>query len=160
MKNLTILMFVLLAFASSCIENPKPVIEKPLYKIKGSYETVVTLKGSDPPKVFLEINGTGEASHIGKSTFKALSTQLVIPPPPFALSGTSTMIAANGDEIYTEYEGQVMPLESGLRLVTVNHTIIGGTGRFKNGKGYYKETGEADVNTGLGYINIEGEISY
>lgn len=160
MKKLTILVFALFAFSSGCIENQKVVIEKPFVDLKGKYETVVTFKGSEPPKVFLEINGTGVASHLGKSTFKAFSTQLVIPPPPFAVLGTSTLISANGDEIHTEYEGQVMPLESGLRLLTINHTIIGGTGRFKHAKGHYIETGQADSNTGLGNINIEGKISY
>ncbi len=160
MKKLSLLLFALFAFSSGCIENPKVVIEKPFHDLKGRYETVSTHQGANPPIVTIEIKGEGQASHLGKSTFIAISNLNVASPPIFTLTATSTMVAANGDEIFTEAHGTTVPLENDKRKVTVYHTIVGGTGRFKNAKGQFVGTGEADVITGLGFLEIEGKISY
>lgn len=160
MKKLAIIIFVLMAFSSGCIENPKVVIEKPVFDVKGRYETVSTPKGGTATEVLIEIVGEGRASHLGKSSFNAISTLNVSPPPPFKFAGTSTMIAANGDEIYTEFEGEAMPEEDEVRSLVVYHTIIGGTGRYKHAKGELVGTGISNASTGLGYLDIEGKISY
>ncbi len=160
MKKLSLLIFAVFAFSSGCIENPKVVIEKPFFDLKGRYETIATPKGGTPPVLLVEINGEGQASHLGKSTFIALTNLNVTPPPPFKITATSTMVSANGDELYTEAHGTVMPLENDNRKVTVYHTIVGGTGKFKNAKGQFVGIGEADVITGIGYLEIEGKISY
>ena len=147
-------------FATSCIENQKVVIEKPFVDLKGRYETQSSPIDATPTELRVKITGEVKISHLGKSTLLAFTTVNLTPPPPFNLSATSTMVAANGDEIYTEATGTLMPVGNNKREITIYHTIVGGTGRFRNAKGSLIGTGENDVNTGLGYIDIEGEISY
>ncbi len=163
MKRLVLFIIVVLAY-SSCIENPKKVIEKPFRDVKGSFETISTIESvtPTPPGItqVVRITGEGTMTHFGKSTFEAFSTLILIPPPPFNLSGNSTMVAANGDKTFTEFIGKSVPQESGLVLVTINHTIVGGTGRFKNAEGYFVAVTLTDRNDPTGFLEIEGKISY
>jgi hypothetical protein len=103
MKNLALMIIIVLA-SGSCLDNPKSVIEKPFLDLKGTFETISTIKSTtprvNPPGQIqeVEITGVGTMTHFGKTTFEALSTLNLIPPPPFNLSATSTMVAANGDK--------------------------------------------------------------
>ncbi len=163
MKKLSILIFVLLVFAAGCIENQMVVIEKPFVNFKGSYETISssTPMGGPPPTALqVEISGEGKASHLGKSTLLAITTQSLVGPPPFSLDGGATFTAANGDEFYTEATGTAMPDGTGFVDVTTDHTIIGGTGRFKNAKGTLKGKARAKLADGVGRSDFEGKISY
>jgi hypothetical protein len=165
MKNLVVLIIIVLT-SSSCIENPKKVIEKPFFDVKGSFETISTIKSITPSVSPLgqiqevEITGVGTMTHLGKATFEALSTLKLFPPPPFNLSATSTMVAANGDEIHTEAVGTSVPQADGLVLVTINHTIVGGTGKFKNAEGYLVGVSLTDRADPAGVLEMEGKIRY
>jgi hypothetical protein len=165
MKNLALILIILLASAS-CIDNPKNVIEKPFLDLKGTFETISTIKSITPSVTppgqiqEVEITGVGTMTHFGKTTFEALSTLNLFPPPPFNLTATSTMVAANGDKIFTEAVGTSVPQANGLVLVTINHTIVGGTGRFKNAEGHFVGVSLTDRADPAGVLDIEGKIRY
>ncbi|GAB3299845.1 hypothetical protein ACFQT0_29550 [Hymenobacter humi] len=126
---------------------------------KGVFETTsVSLSG--PPRQEQRITGTGQASHVGKATFEAYSTVVLTQTPPYALSGTSTMTAANGDQLFSTFTGTSMPQADGKLLVTIRHIISGGTGRFDRASGYYVGVTLADRASPNATLHLEGEIAY
>jgi hypothetical protein len=164
MKKISLFLFALMAFAQGCIDNPPIVKEKIFFDVNGRFETISTIESvSVVPQGQIQqvrVTGVGTMTHLGKSTFDALSILELFPPPPFNLNATSTLVAANGDEIYTEATGTSVPQESGLVLVTINHTIVGGTGRFKDAEGYFVGVTLTDRADPAGVLIIEGRISY
>jgi DNA-binding beta-propeller fold protein YncE len=111
---------------------------------------------------------SGHLSHVGAFTLTGvLSFTALGPPPsiPFTVTGTETLVAANGDEIFGAVSGTgtATPGHShGTSLVT----ITGGTGRFSDARGFYTETPSLVVTfngpiaTGKGTLTIQGHISY
>ena len=130
-------------------ENPVPFI--------GDYvTTAVFVQG---PAV-QRITGIGQATHLGQSTFVANATVNFSTPPPFAIAGTATFTAANGDEFYTQFTGTTTPTGNGTSRGIINHTMIGGTGRFENSTGSL--TGIALVNAAnpTNTVSYTGTINY
>lgn len=158
MKKSFILIVAVLVI-SACVDYSMVKKEKPNFLIKGTFETISTPL-TPPPIQQVKITGEGNLTHLGKTTFEALSTLILTPPPPFSLDGTSFFIAANSDTLFTEFSGNSVPQESGLVLVTVYHTIVGGTGRFVDANGYLEGVSLTDRNDPSGIITIEGKISY
>ncbi|HSJ69055.1 MAG TPA: hypothetical protein VK921_15325 [Anditalea sp.] len=158
MKKSLVIIFVVMAF-TACVDYPIVKKEKPLFDVKGTFETISTPL-SPPPIQQVKITGEGILTHLGKTNFEALSTLILTPPPPFLLDGTSFFIAANKDTLYTEFIGNSIPQEGGLVLVTVYHTITGGSGRFVDAYGYLEGVSLTDRNDPQGEITMEGKISY
>jgi hypothetical protein len=72
--------------------------------------------------------GSGEATYVGTFTMTA---EFCLDPTSPTYSGTGSVVAANGDQIYTEYTGySTSPTE-----YTQSEIIVGGTGRFENVSG-------------------------
>lgn len=126
---------------------------------KGSYVTTSETL-SAPPMVLIRITGIGDATHLGKVKFVALSTLNLTTPPPFQISGTSTNYTANGDVIYTDFTGTSTPNTEGILTVVMTHNITGGTGRFKNATGMFKGYAISDPKMPTGTLTTEGYISY
>lgn len=131
----------------------------PTRPFKGVYTTTVEVL-SGPPLLQQRITGTGNATHLGESTFIALNTVNFTTPPPFQVSGTTTFWADNGDTFFTSYTGTSTPIGGGISSVVINHTITGGTGRFSDAGGSF--TGNTLANPALptGTITYQGTISY
>jgi len=131
--------------------------------LSGTFETVSVMQGppqGTPPVQRQRVTGTGQVSHLGRSTFEVAASITIAPPPPFANVGTSTMVAENGDQLYSTYTGTVTPQPDGSRLVVVRHTITGGTGRFQNASGFYDGRSLAITSAPTNVLTIEGELSY
>ncbi len=126
---------------------------------KGTYTTKAQVL-QRPPFLRQRITGTGQATHLGQSTFVALSTVNLTTAPPFSLSGTAIFSAANGDEFYTTFSGTSTPIGGGRSNVVITHTITGGTGRFENATGSFTGTTIANPALPTGSISYEGNISY
>ena len=126
---------------------------------KGSYQTTAQIL-TGPPIMQQQISGTGNSSHLGKSSFVATSTINFTTPPPFILGGTAVFTAANGDQIYTSFTGTATPTGTGANEVEIHHTIVGGTGRFNSASGNFTGYTIAVPGHSNGFITQEGSISY
>lgn len=111
----------------------------------------------------------GQLSHLGAFTGRAelLFTPTGLGPPvPYTETGTATLVAANGDELFETVSGT--GTASGTTAGGTNVvTITGGTGRFTDASGTYTETysgpitfNDATSVTGTANTIIQGHISY
>ncbi|MEO5501747.1 MAG: hypothetical protein ABIR31_09930, partial [Ginsengibacter sp.] len=80
---------------------------------KGSFTTSFVLI-QPPPNLIQNVSGTGIASHLGKSKFESISNVAVRFPAPFRVSGTRTITAANGDQLFTTFTGTSTPVVNGM----------------------------------------------
>lgn len=130
-------------------ENPVPFI--------GDY--VTTAEFLQGPAV-QRITGVGHATHLGQNTFVANATVNFSTPPPFAIAGTATFTAANGDKFYTQFTGINTPTGNGTSRGDIYHTVVGGTGRFENATGSL--TGIAFVNAAnpTNTVSYTGTLNY
>ena len=115
------------------------------------------------PPTTLRVTGkdTGEATHLGH--FTAIYEDVVYIPATTG-TGTLTFTAANGDELFTRYEGgQTEFVPPDLSTLTLVATITGGTGRFAAATGTFTIIRILVVNfaTGIGTESgsFEGQIS-
>ncbi len=86
---------------------------------------------------------SGELSHLGAFTGRNNLTFSLTGPNGFSFTGPGTLVAANGDELFTTTEGSGTfgpPIET----AEVN-TIIGGTGRFAGASGTFTSTSSPEV---------------
>ncbi|HEY1111948.1 MAG TPA: hypothetical protein VGE66_00245 [Chitinophagaceae bacterium] len=127
--------------------------------IRGEFTTSAQVL-SGPPLVQQRITGYGQSSHLGKSSFVALTTLNLTTPPPFSLEGTAVFTAANGDEFYTTFSGTATPNGAGANEVEMVHTITGGTGRFSGATGSFSGYTVAVPGHTQGTITHEGTINY
>jgi hypothetical protein len=101
-------------------------------------------------------------SHLGTGT---QSLDYVIVPQPnglFSVVGTSTLVAANGDKLFTAFSGLGPPSDT-----RVNSVITGGTGRFDGATGTMNVMVVTQTNSVVGTtvsgnqtFTFEGTISY
>ena len=115
------------------------------------------------PPTTLRVTGkdTGEATHLGH--FTAIYEDVVYIPATTG-TGTLTFTAANGDELFTTYEGgQTEFVPPNVSTITLVATITGGTGRFAAATGTFTiiRTGTVDFAAGTGteFGTFEGQIS-
>lgn len=171
-KGVLLFVFASMFFLSSCKKETASVQENETFAlsaklnavtkmvpIKATYTTTNELL-SPPPFLKQRITGIGHSSHLGKSTFVAISTVNLTTPPPFRLGGTATSYAANGDAFYTVFTGTSTPNGDGTSNVVINHTIVGGTGRFEHATGNFTAIAIADPSKPTGSVTSEGYISY
>ena len=116
--------------------------------------------------------GTGNISHLGKVTYTQNLTATVTGPTTVALSGTGTLVAANGDQVFYTFTGtatppSLVPAVGQTIPVTFDTTITGGTGRFADASGTVTTTGQAVIVSVAGTTfssrdttTLEGRISY
>ena len=151
------------AFEDQAMDNQNLValnakVEKTL-PFKGTYTTSSEIL-QPAPFLHTRITGIGQASHLGKSSFVALSALDLTTAPPFQLGGTATFTAANGDEFYTTFTGTATPNGQGALNVSMSHTITGGTGIFENAKGSFEGYTVAVPGHTEASIDYVGTISY
>jgi hypothetical protein len=102
------------------------------------------------------ISGTGEGTHIGKSTFVAFVYFVNFP----LTTGTQTFTAANGDQIFSTFSGFIPdPDANGTLLITNNNIITGGTGRFAGATGNFVAH-VIQSSSPAGTVTFDGTICY
>jgi len=111
--------------SSSAVAHPAATPQVPF---KGRFD------GSDTvtPPVTITTNGTGNGTLLGQFS---LSNVLTITSPSGG-AGTGKWTSANGDIVNTTFVAAAEPGD-GVLLVTEEHTITGGTGRFSNAQGSF-----------------------
>jgi len=126
---------------------------------KASYTT--TFMTIQPPPMFIQkVTGTGIASHLGESTFEAISRVTVSGQPPFTVTGQRTITAANGDQIFTTFSGTSTPMGPGINSTRLHDVVTGGTGRFKNASGSFEAVALANQQTATFTADFDGYINY
>jgi hypothetical protein len=83
------------------------------------------------------LDATGIASHLGRTTSHLDGALTPTGPSTFDIAGTSTVVAANGDELYGTFSGSGTSDAAGNSEGPVVVTFTGGTGRFKHASGSY-----------------------
>jgi hypothetical protein len=126
---------------------------------KGSFVTALTVLHA-PPSLVQRVTGTGTASHLGESTFDAISNVTVNATPPFAVSGTRTITAANGDQLFSTFTGTSTPVINGMNGADLQDVITGGTGRFANATGSFTTTSRNNFITSTFTADFDGVINY
>ena len=115
---------------------------------------------TDDPDVFqIVVPLQGTATHLGK--FDELLVHY-INFSTYAFTGQAYWTAANGDTFTTVFEGQLYPTDDpALLTFDVTHTIVGGTGRFKEATGSFNGVnGLFNLATGEDLGGYLGTISY
>jgi hypothetical protein len=89
------------------------------------------------------IEGTGTATHLGRYTYEA---EECFNPVTGAFSGVPIITAANGEQLFGTYTGQVAPTSDPAIVSYVEQmSISGGTGRFSDAWGTFEVVGEANL---------------
>ncbi len=114
--------------------------------------------------------GTGGATHMGQVRFDGdhCFEAAAGPPPPHGLfeRGQMTLVAANGDELHTVYDGeQTTAVFSNPTLGTAEYVFSGGTGRFADASGWahaeiYVEVPADGADPWPIRLVLEGQITY
>jgi hypothetical protein len=118
-----------------------------------------------PGRLKVEVEGTGQASHLGRYT---ILRQHCFNLATFTIEdGSFVQTAANGDELWGTYTGsteavlEFAPDGSPLVIVIASPTqITGGTGRFAHASGAGHTRGVFNVVTKVGTFTFSGEITY
>ncbi len=124
---------------------------------RGSCDLIVTPLPSTPPIIRQTDTGPCRLSHLGRATLEGV---LEIDLTTGTQTGTRTLTAANGDELYLSVVGTSGPAGPGLVSFTASFTIDGGTGRFADATGTATGEGIANLMTRETSTTIEGEIVY
>jgi hypothetical protein len=103
--------------------------DRPLSGTSSSTTTVDLAAGTG------SVEGAGQLSHVGKSTFtNDIESFTFTGPDTFSLTLTAVIVAANGDQVYTTATGTGTLTATGSETTLVS-TITGGTGRFEDASG-------------------------
>ena len=162
MRTLSLRSFatVLAAVALLCVATPAVAgnVDKPL-PFHGEFTTPA---GPPPePTIACETGipsageGTGHASHLGAFTFRAEWCMNL----PVTEVGFTTVVAANGDELYNTWTSEAEFAPDGSMHFTNYFTFTGGTGRFENATGHVVATGVAYPD-GSSTASWEGTLAY
>jgi hypothetical protein len=123
---------------------------------KGRLEGTATITPGTPPFVSVSIEGTGNATHLGRFT-------VVIPHVVNTTNRTSTgtyeFTAANGDTLTAGFTGQATLTAPGVLSIVETATVTGGTGRFADATGSFTVERVFNQVTGLTTGSFEGTIS-
>jgi hypothetical protein len=125
------------------------------FRLKGSLEASQTMQVVFPT-VYINLTGTGVASHVGRFTFQ-LQAELNIPTATGA--GSARLVAADGSTLFMEGSGHGTPTDvPGVVLIVDTFTITGGTGRFAGASGNVIVERVLNQATGVSSGTISGII--
>lgn len=122
---------------SMALGMARPVLAGEHVPFKGRLDAVVTITPIDLPVVAVHIEGTGNATHVGRYTFEF---DAVVDQATRTQAGPATIVitSANGDTITAEGSGgQATLIAPGVLSVVDPATITGGTGRFAEASGSF-----------------------
>jgi hypothetical protein len=135
----------------------RPLAAADQIPFRGRIAGVATTIVVNPPIVFALTEGTGKTTHLGGIAwehphFIDLSTS--------AVTGSFRFVAANGDEVFADFEGQASAAPTpGIRLIVGTATITGGTGRFARATGSFDVERLFDPATRTTVGSFQGTIS-
>ena len=122
---------------------------------QGRLEGVATITPL-PPFLSVSIEGTGNATHLGRFT---VENTHVVNTTDRTATGTYNFTAANGDTLTADFTGQADPATPGVLSIVEIATITGGTGRFAGATGSFTVERLFSQVTGVTSGSFEGTIS-
>ena len=135
-----------------------PAAASDLVPFRAVFQTVPVPTGScGPGCIVLEIGGTGQATHMGRTEIAGPSVVVV---PLAQQTGTSTLTGANGDAIVIAFAGRVHfegPTAADPVTFEGEWEVIAGTGRFEGATGSGTYTGSATGPSGV--LLLTGQLS-
>jgi hypothetical protein len=143
-------IFVIALFAS-------PVVASEQVPFNGFF-AAVEIDEVQGTTLFVNGSGTGNATHLGRYTvtFEAEVDLLTLMGV-----GTMAFVAANGDSLSTDFNGQATPTsDPNIFLVVELETITDGTGRFADAAGSFRLERVVDLTTGVSSGSFSGTISH
>jgi hypothetical protein len=130
---------------------------------QSSVDKASPLKKAVPFKGYVSVSlgeggtsGTGVGSHIGRFEYSSVDDFSQFP----FVTGTAVITAANGDQIFTAFSGNLDDIGNGMVNVNFENIITGGTGRFADATGSFTNAGTASLITATANTNFTGTISY
>jgi hypothetical protein len=143
-------IFVIALFAS-------PVVASEQVPLNGSF-AAVEIDEAQGTTLLVNGSGMGNATHIGRYT---VTFEAVVNLETLIGVGTMSFVAANGDSIFTTFNGQATPTpDPNIFLVVELETITGGTGRFAGATGSFRLERVVDLATGVSSGSFSGTISH
>jgi hypothetical protein len=110
---------------------------------------------------------TGNFSHLGATTGGDAATIVLTSPATFTYTGTDSLVAANGDKVFSTFTGSGAFTSATTIESTQVNTITGGTGRFADASGTFTVTissvvisGSATSDTTDNTDTWNGQITY
>jgi hypothetical protein len=122
----------------------------------GRLEGTATITPGTPPFLSVSIEGTGNATHLGRFT---VEIPHVVNTTNRTSTGTYEFIAANGDTLTAGFTGQATLTAPGVLSIVETATITGGTGRFADATGSFAAERSFNQVTGVTTGSFEGTIS-
>ena len=123
---------------------------------KGRLEGTATITPGTPPFLSVLIEGTGNATHLGRFT---VEIPHVVNAMNRTSAGTYEFTAANGDTLTAGFTGQSTLTAPGVLSIVETATITGGTGRFADATGSFTVERSFNQVTGVTTGSFEGTIS-
>lgn len=124
-------LLLLILLASTSFAAPAAERQLPL---KGSLEATET-QGGLPPLIQVSLTGQGNATQLGLFTYQL---QAKLDVRVLHADTSAVLVAANGDMIFGEGEGQGTPTATpGVVSIVETFNITGGTGRFEGATGTF-----------------------
>ena len=134
-----------------------PVAAGEQVPFKGSLDGDVTRGAVHFPFVDVLVEGTGNATQLGKFTFVFPH---MVDVRFRTAAGTYSIVAANGDTLKAHATGLATPIPgTTVFYIEETATITGGTGRFANATGSFTIERWYDTATGETIGSFEGTIS-
>ncbi len=123
---------------------------------KGRLEGTATITPGTPPFLSVSIEGTGNATHLGRFT---VEIPHVVNTTNRTSTGTYEFTAANGDTLTAGFTGQATLTAPGVLSIVETATITGGTGRFADATGSFTVERLFNQVTGLTTGSFGGAIT-
>ena len=121
---------------------------------KGTVNAVETGQVVFPTR-FLDREGTGTATYLGKYTEHVV---MQINIPTMSSTGAATFTAANGDTLTASVVGQATRTGPTVLSIVEVYTVTGGTGRFADATGTFTLKSTVDQTTGVSSGTFSGAI--
>jgi len=127
--------------------------------IKGRFNVIGASTGPGSHPIYIQ--GTGNASHLGKTKINLGNTfDFSVGYPPFPAKGDLVLTAANGDQLKAKFMGTMTPTGPTSSSVSFTGSFTGGTGRFTGAGGGFTWSGTYDMSTQSGNAKLSGTVIY
>jgi hypothetical protein len=166
------LMVILMAFTSSHLLQADPLhssgqsslllAKKHPVPFNARINAVITEMVGDPSALKVTVNGSGNATHLGRIGFYVKETIAFDEFFNGVADQDITFTAANGDKLYVHAISNMAPVSADPLILAEEGSgwITGGTGRFEDASGSVVVKGVVEPFAGIAELSIIGIFMY